>query len=112
MSGLDYRAIRKRIPIRRVLELLRYQVVIRRGAQWRGPCPICSTAARTAQESCFSVHVSRNLFRCFSCQRSGNQLDLWAHVSGLSLYPAALDLCRQLNIEPIKLEDPQLPSRH
>ena len=112
MSKLDYPAIRNRISIRRVLELLRYQPVIQSGPQWRGPCPICSNSVNAAQERCFSVHVGRNLFQCFRCRRSGNQLDLWVHISGLSLCPATLDLCRQLDIDPITLENPQRPNRH
>lgn len=109
MSKLDYPAIRKRIAIRRVLELLRYQPVIQRGPQWRGACPICSNSVGAAQECCFSVHVSSNLFQCFRCRRSGNQLDLWVHISGLSLHPATRDLCHRLGVDP---SHPQPPNRH
>ena len=112
MSKLDYPAIRSRIPIRRVLELLHYQPAIERGPQWRGPCPFCSDHVDAAKQLCFSVHVGRDLFQCFRCQRSGNQLDFWAYLSGLSLYPATLQLCRHLNIEPIPLSNPQPPNRH
>ena len=112
MSRLDYSAIRSRIPIRRVLELLGYQAVLQRGPQWRGPCPICSDHVGTAKQPCFSVHVGRDLFQCFECQRSGNQLDLWAYLSGLSLHPATLDLCHRLDVEPITLANPQPPNRH
>jgi hypothetical protein len=112
VSKLDYPAIRSRIPIRRVLELLRYQPALQRGPQWRGPCPICSERVDTANQLCFSVHVGRNLFQCFRCQRSGNQLDLWACLSARSLYPATLDLCRRLDIEPIPLANPQPPNHH
>ena len=110
MSQLDYPAIRSRISIRRVLELLNYQPTLQRGPQWRGPCPFC--CHDSLNELCFSVHVGRDLFRCFRCQRSGNQLDLWAYLSGRSIYPATLQLCRHLNIEPIPLRNPQPPNRH
>ena len=109
-AAIDYAAIRGRIPIRRVLELLRYQPTQRRGDQWRGPCPICSDGVADVKQSCFSVHVSRNLFQCFRCQRAGSQLDLWAHFRGLSLYPATLDLCQRLGLEPFTLENPQPPN--
>jgi hypothetical protein len=100
MSWLDYAAIREQIPIRRVLQLLDWQPTLRRGPQWRGPCPLsCSQATR-----CFSVHLSRDLFRCFDCRRGGNQLDLWAAVTEQPLHPATLDLCHRLGITPIKLK--------
>jgi DNA primase len=107
MSLLDYRAIRDQISIRRVLDLINYETVARKGAQWRGPCPLCCEASR-AKARCFSVHVSYNVFRCFRCGRSGNQLDLWRHHSGLPIYEAALDLCEQLNITPPQTKNPQL----
>jgi hypothetical protein len=111
VSPLDYPAIRRRISIRRVLELLGYQPVIQRGPQWRGPCPLCCDRDAPAHPRCFSVHVGRDLFQCFRCRRAGNQLDLWAHFHGLSLYPATLDLCHRLDIAPIQLTNPQPPNR-
>lgn len=113
MTRLDYAAMRQRIPIRRVLLLLGCQSAHRRGQQWRGPCPLpgCSTLARTPPERCFSVHVGRHIFRCFRCGRCGNQLDLWAHFTGLPLHPATLELCRRLSITPIHLASPQPPKR-
>ena len=112
MSPLDYAAIRRRIPIRCVLLLLAYEPAERRGHQWRGACPLptCPTWAGPSPARCFSVHVQRHLFQCFRCGRSGNQLDLWTHVSGLQLYPATLDLCRRLSITPIQLSRPQPPN--
>jgi len=109
MNRLDYAAIRQRVPIRCVLLLLGYEPTRRRGHQWRGPCPLpdCSLAADASSDRHFSVHVQRHLFRCFRCGRSGNQLDLWAHAIGLSLYPATLDLCQRLSIVPIYLNNPQ-----
>lgn len=110
MSQLDYAAIRGRISIRRVLELLRYQPSERRGDQWRGPCPICSSGVTDVEQRCFSVHVGRHLFQCFRCRQSGNQLDLWAHLSGHSLYRATLDLCQRLGLDPFTPENPQQPT--
>jgi DNA primase len=109
MNGLDYAAIRQRVPIRCVLLLLAYEPTHRRGHQWRGPCPLpdCSPSAAPSRDRSFSVHVKRHLFRCFRCGRSGNQFDLWAHATGLSLYPATLDLCQRLSVVPIYLKNPQ-----
>ena len=113
MSRLDYSVLRQRIPIRCVLLLVGYEPTSRRGHQWRGPCPLpdCSSAARTSSNRCFSVNVQRHNFRCFSCGAAGNQLDLWTHLTGLSLYPATLDLCHRLAITPVELPNPQPPQR-
>lgn len=100
MSWLDYAAIREQIPIRRVLELLDWQPTLRRGPQWRGPCPLsCCQSTRG-----FSVHLSRDLFRCFDCRRGGNQLDLWAAATDQPLHPATRDLCERLGIAPIQFK--------
>jgi hypothetical protein len=105
MSWLDYAAIREQIPIRRVLELLDWQPVLRRGPQWRGPCPLsCCLSFRSQATRCFSVHLSRDLFRCFHCNGYGNQLDLWAAATEQPLHPATLDLCNRLGITPIQLK--------
>jgi hypothetical protein len=113
MNHLDYAAIRQRVPIRCVLLLLTYEPTCRRGHQWRGPCPLpgCYPSADTSKERCFSINVQRHLFRCFRCGQSGNQLDLWAHATGLSLYPATLDLCHRLSIVPVYLNNPQPQNR-
>ena len=112
MRHLDYAAIRTQIPIRRVLDLLHWVPTRRRGHQWRGPCPLlCSSSLSSERRPDFSIHVSRDLFQCFHCARGGNQLDLWADVSGLPLRPATLDLCRRLGITPITLANPQPQNR-
>jgi DNA primase len=108
MMQLDYTAIRAQIPIRRVLDLLEWKPAIRRGAQWRGDCPLgCSASPSAPQNPCFSVHVSRHLFQCFYCHCRGNQLDLWEAVTGHPLRLATLDLCRRLGIQPTTLPNPQ-----
>jgi len=35
-------------------------------------------------------------YYCHKCQSKGNQLELWAAVHKLSIYQAAMDLCRAL----------------
>ena len=110
MSRLDYRAIRERISIRQVLELIAFKPVHRRGDQWRGPCPICGDPAE-AKSRYFSANIKRHLFRCFRCHRSGNPLDLWTELSGLPIYESTLDLCNRLKIQPIPLQNPQSTNR-
>ena len=108
MKRLDYAAIRARLSIREVLELIDYEPSQRRGDQWRGPCPFCREPSQSSR--CFSVNVSRNLFQCFRCHRRGNPLDLWTESSDLTLYAATLDLCQKLNILPTMIENPQPPN--
>lgn len=99
---LDYAAIRKRASIRLVLEIIAFKPIVQGHEQWRGRCPFCSTGDSSADASAtFSVHITRNLFQCFRCHRSGNSLDLWVQSSGLPLYAATLDLCHRLAIPPI-----------
>ncbi len=109
MSRLDYAALRQHIAMRAVLQLLNWEPTRCRGLQWRGPCllPGCPSSGSGTTVCSFSVHVQRNIFRCFRCGRSGNQLDLWTHATGLSLYPATLDLCQRLSISPIYLINTQ-----
>lgn len=93
---IDYRALRRQIPIRFVLELLSYQPTSRRGSQLRGPCPF--QAADLSSPRCFSVDLAKGRFRCFHCGAQGNHLDLWARVRNLSLHQAALDLCGRAGV--------------
>jgi DNA primase len=39
-------------------------------------------------------------YRCFGCQRHGNQLDLWAAIQAQPFHEAILHLCHRLNIDP------------
>ena len=105
MPLIDYAAIRSQISMAQVLELLAFTPSRHRGPQLRGPCPLpdCSSPF----PHCFSAHLQRNIYHCFSCGWGGNQLDLWAAFHNLSLHAAAHDLCRHVNLPP-----PYLPPRH
>lgn len=106
MKRLDYAAVRTQVSMVQVLTLIEFTPTQQRGDQWRGPCPFCQKPT-DRRVLCFSVHVNRNLFRCFRCQRSGNQLDLWSGISGLSIYDATLNLCRQMDLQPFAITNPQ-----
>ncbi len=110
MTRLDYAAIRDAIPIRRVLELIDYQPTARRGQQWRGPCPLGCRPAATPDRR-FAVHLGRDIFRCFACGHSGNQLDLWAAITRLDLHQATLNLCHNLNIAAKQVQNTQPENR-
>jgi len=99
---IDYQALRRQIPIERVLALMAYSATSHRGQQLRGTCPF--HAAEESHPRCFAVHLSKGVFRCFHCGVHGNQLDLWARWRGLSLYGAAINLCRHAGVD-IPLRD-------
>jgi DNA primase len=80
-----------------VLELLRFVPTKSRGDQRRGPCPVHRSQSSTSWV--FSVNLRDQNYRCFSCGSKGNQLDLWAEANHLSLYAAAIDLCRRMGLD-------------
>jgi DNA primase len=104
MPGIDYRELRQRVSMIEVLSLIGFEATWRRGSQLRGPCPIpgCCSSSRRA----FSVHRTRQVYRCFACGSHGNPLDLWAAVHRLPLHRAAVHLCRAVNLVP-----PPLPTQ-
>jgi DNA primase len=103
MPWIDYREVRRRIPMWRVLELLGWQPRTRRGDQLRGSCPIHvrgSYPIHVASRPHFAVHLGKQVYFCHKCQSGGDQLKLWQVIHQRPLYPATLDLCRAAGIEP------------
>ena len=106
MRGIDFRRLKAEIEMTEVLKILDYVPTRRTGGQLRGPCPIHgSTSSRSRA---FSVNLQRNAFHCFKCGARGNQLDLWAAVTDLAVYDAAIDLCERLGVE-IPFIEPRAP---
>lgn len=96
MSGIDFAALRARVSMEEVLELLNFRPVRRIGSRLRGPCLFnCGGSPRD-----FVVNLELRRYRCFACRRSGNQLELWAAMQNQSFYVAAHHLCQRLDIEP------------
>ena len=105
--GVDYRQVRASIAA--VLDLAGYAARVRVGDQLRGPCPMHRSATRRSRS--FSVNLDKNIYRCFVCGSSGNQLDLWMKLTEQSLYAATLDLCQRLHIKAPFLPWPAAPRR-
>lgn len=99
--GIDFRAAREAITIAQVLELIEWAPASRSGAQARGPCPIHKSSS--PQSRSFSVNIAASVFQRFGCGEKGNQLDLWAAVTGLPLYEATLDLSWRLQIDAARI---------
>ena len=97
MPGVDFRLLRERIMMREVLQLLQFQPMVRRGDQWRGPCPV--HGSQNPRSRSFSVNVRLGRYHCFACGSRGHALELWSAAHGVSLYVAAEELCRLLGLE-------------
>jgi len=97
MPGVDYREVQSRVPMVEVLEWLGFVACTVRGQQLRGACPIHGSPWPRSRS--FSVHLGREVCHCFRCGFAGNQIQLWAEWKEMSLYEAAVDLCRQAGKE-------------
>ena len=97
MPGIDFGLLRERITMRDVLRLLQFEPIVRRGEQWRGPCPM--HASRDPRSRSFSVNVRLGRYHCFRCGTRGHALELWSAVHGISVRAAALELCPLLGLE-------------
>jgi transposase len=99
-GGIDFAALKARVSMEQVLSHLGWLTKLRgAGAQRRGPCPI--HARGDERNRSFSVHLGRQIFRCFHppCGAHGNVLDLWAAVQGLPLYEAARHLAATVHVD-------------
>jgi len=94
MPGVDFNVLRTEITMEEVLNQLGFQATSRSGSQLHGPCPIHGSTSLRSRT--FSVNLATGRYYCHKCHSRGNQLELWAAVHKLSLYEAAVDLCRAL----------------
>lgn len=97
MPGIHFATVRARIPLADVLKLISFVPSEISRDQVRGPCPVHRSASPTSRS--FSANLHRHIYKCFTCGSKGNQLDLYASVMGVSLFEAAIALCKQLDRE-------------
>jgi len=97
MPGVDYTTVQSRVPMARALELLGFVAGAVSGDQLRGPCPV--HRSQSPRSRSFSVHLAREVCRCFKCGFAGNQIQLWAALNKMTVYDAAIDLCRRADVE-------------
>ena len=100
--AIDYRAVRRAIPLSRVLELLEFHPARRRGSNLRGHCVLCSRAKPDSSvkpaRACFAADLSRNIWLCFECHQGGDQLALWSLAKQKPLYAATKLLCQSAGL--------------
>ena len=95
MPGIRFAEVRALVPLADVLGLVGFVAGEASGDQVRGPCPVHRPASPRSRS--FSANLKRNVYQCFTCGSSGNQLDLYAAVTGLGLFEAAVALCERLH---------------
>jgi DNA primase len=97
VPGIRFSEVRVMISMADVLELLGFVAVESWQDQVRGPCPVHRPAS--ARSRSFSANLKRQVYQCFSCGSKGNQLDLYAAATGLSLFDATVALCERLHLD-------------
>ena len=97
MPGVDYSAVEARVPMAKVLELLGFAAEVAATDQFRGPCPV--RGSQSPHSRSFSANLAHGVCRCFKCGFVGNQIQLWAALKKMTVYEAAVDLCRQADVE-------------
>jgi hypothetical protein len=110
MPGIDFVQVQARIALADVLDLIGFVPCETVGDQLRGPCPVHHSTTPSSRS--FSANLRLHIYRCFKCGSSGNQLDLYTSVTGLSLFDAAVALCEQLHRDvPWMLRETSLRSQ-
>lgn len=110
--AIDYRAVRRAIPLSRVLELLEFHPTRSRSTNRRGRCVLCSRAepesSTNQTQPCFAADLARDIWYCFGCNQGGDQLTLWSLATHKSLYTATKLLCETTDL-PIPRLAPAQP---
>ena len=96
-KAIDFVAAKEAVTIQDVLTLVSFSPNYRRADQQRGPCPVHQSESPRSRT--FSANTARNIYQCFSCGSKGDQLKLYAEVTGLPIYEATEELLRKLAIE-------------
>jgi DNA primase len=94
MPGVDFDVLRAEITMEGVLSERGFQPTSRSGDQLHGPCPVHGSTSPHSRT--FSVNLATGRYYCHKCHSRGNQLELWAAVHKLTVYDAAVHLCRAL----------------
>ena len=96
MPGIDFALLRGQVPLAQVLDLVGFRALTRVGWQLRGACPVHGSTSPGSRS--FAAHLAKQCWQCFRCGAGGNALDLYAAVTKLPLYAAAVELCARLHL--------------
>jgi hypothetical protein len=94
MPSIDFQELKRLVPLRMVLRLFHWHPRAHEGKNTYGNCPLCGHRSR--HRGCFAV--SGDGYYCFHCGSNGDQLRLYAELSGLPLYQACRALCGELRV--------------
>ena len=94
---IDFATAKAKVKIQDVLALASFSPNFRRDAQVRGPCPVHES--KSLKSKSFSANLERNIYQCFTCGSKGDQLKLYAEMTGLPIYEATAQLCEKLGLE-------------
>ena len=97
MPGIRFAEVRAQVTMAEVLGLVGFVPCETSGDQVRGPCLVHHSASPSGRS--FSANMRSHIYKCFKCGSSGNHLDLYAAVTGRSLFEAAIELCERLHRE-------------
>ena len=81
---LDFAEIKASFPIEDVVQRLELNVN-KSQKSWRGKCPTCESSG----DRNLSISTDRNVFYCLTDCKGGDQLQLVAHVKGITVKEAA-----------------------
>ena len=97
-ANIDLPHLRSQISMARVLQHLGYFDRLRGCEQRRGPCPVHGSKRDRGRH--FSVHLGKNVFRCFHppCGAAGDVLDLWCAVHELTPEEGARHLAQTFDL--------------
>lgn len=89
MRPVDFNAVKQLVSMETTLRIIGWRPRRFERGKPRGPCPVCK--GRSKDNRIF--WATENGWYCHKCKRGGNQLQLFAAVSGLPLLESAYRLC-------------------
>lgn len=92
MAGVDFAVVKAAVPLSEVLRLLGWSPTYKQGKRCRGWCPLHSSDPHGSR--IFATNGDQ--WYCHKCKTGGDQLELYARVRGLTLYGAAIELCKRV----------------
>lgn len=84
---LNYVVLKSQLSIEDILVQYQWKRATERGAQLRGPCPLC----QHTDDRSFAANRTRQVFCCHRCGKKGNALDLLVELTKHPLHEAAWD---------------------